>query len=77
MSNNWKTATNPGFRDPADPLSGFTEHPAVLDSIPGFILPDLSRIPSTSETSVSFSTGFSGVVNGVADEVHTPAGLTQ
>ena len=77
MSNNWKTATNPGFRDPADPLSGFNEHPAVLDSIPGYILPDLSRIPSTSETSVSFSTGFSGVVNGVADEVHTPAGLTQ
>lgn len=39
MHDNWKTATNPGFTDPDDPLAGFVPAPAVLDSIPGFQLP--------------------------------------
>ena len=77
MSDNWKTEENPGFRDLSDPLAGFTQHPALLDAVPGFVLPDLSRIPSTSETSAASETGFSGRVNGVADELHTPAGSQQ
>ena len=75
MSDNWKTERNPGFRDTSDPLAGFTDHPAILDSIPGFILPDLSRIPPTSKASAFSVAGFSGRVNGVSDELHTPAGL--
>ena len=77
MSDNWKTEENPGFTDTANPLAGFTEHPAMLDAIPGFILPDLSLIPPTSETSATSGSGFSGRVNGVADELHTPAGSAQ
>ena len=77
MSDNWKTDVNPGFHDPSDPLAGFSEHPAILDTIPGFILPDLSRIPPTSETSAASYAGFSGRVNGVSDELHTPAGRAQ
>ena len=41
MHDNWKTAANPGFIDPDNPLAGFVPAPAVLDSIPGFILPSL------------------------------------
>ncbi len=78
MSDNWKTDVNPGFRDPSDPLAGFTDHPALLDVIPGFILPDLSRIPPTSVSTDGYreapGTVFSGRVGGVADELHTPAG---
>ena len=77
MEDNWKTDVNPGFRDPKDPLSGFVEHPALLDVIPGFILPDLSLIPPTSGVSSGYfasGDGFSGRVGGVADELHTPAG---
>ena len=44
MNDNWKTEVNPGFRNPSDPLAGFTEHPALLDVIPGFLLPDLSGL---------------------------------
>ncbi len=43
MHDNWKTAANPGFIDPDNPLAGFVPAPAVLDSIPGFILPSLPR----------------------------------
>ncbi len=86
MEDNWKTDVNPGFIDPADPLAGFTEHPALLDVIPGFILPDLSKIPPTSGIREndgllgsymghSPAGGFSGQVDGVLDELHTPAGL--
>ena len=39
MHDNWKTTLNPGFIDPDDPLAGFVPAPAVLDSIPGFVLP--------------------------------------
>ena len=76
MSDNWKTDRNPGFKDPSDPLAGFTGRPALLDVIPGFVLPDLSRIPPTSDvlSGSSRATGFSGKVDGVADELHTPAG---
>ena len=78
MSDNWKTDENPGFRDVGDPLAGFTDHPALLDVIPGFILPDLSLIPPTSpldrEDRFSSGDGFSGRIDGVADELHTPAG---
>ena len=76
MSDNWKTEENPGFRDPSNPLAGFTEHPALLDVIPGFVLPDLSRIPPTSRISAGHQSEgyFSGNVNGVSDELHTPAG---
>jgi hypothetical protein len=81
MSDNWKTGENPGFVDPANPLAGFVEHPALLEAIPGFILPDLKRIPPTSDvTGKHFNgaygsdEGFSGIVAGVADEAHTPAG---
>ena len=41
MHGNWKTDQNPGFVDPDHPLAGFVTAPAVLDSIPGFILPPL------------------------------------
>ena len=77
MSDNIKTDKNPGFIDPTDPLAGFTDHPALLEAIPDFILPDLSHIPPTSTTSSGQShgsAGFSGVIGGVADELHTPAG---
>lgn len=77
MNDNWKTEVNPGFRNPSDPLAGFTEHPALLDVIPGFILPDLSRIPPTSASRDGYRAPgavFSGRVGGVADELHTPAG---
>ena len=80
MSDNWKTDANPGFIDPANPLAGFTERPALLDSIPGFKLPDLSRIPQTSEESEASATssdGFSGRIGGISDELHTPAGRQQ
>lgn len=78
MSDNWKTAENPGFLDPAHPLAGFVAHPALLEVIPAFVLPALDRIPPTSDVSMegfAASTGFSGSVNGVADEAHTPAGI--
>ena len=81
MSDNWKTTENPGFVDPADPLKGFVAHPALLDVIPGFILPDLSLIPPTSDLAGknfdgAYGSGnqFSGINMGVADEAHTPAG---
>lgn len=78
MSDNWKTNENPGFRDTSDPLAGFVDHPALLDVIPGFILPDLSLIPPTSsfdrEDRFASGEGFSGRIDGVADELHTPAG---
>ena len=84
MSDNWKTSENPGFVDPANPLAGFVEHPALLDVIPGFILPDLTRIPPTSDVTGKNFNGaygsgnqFSGIVSGVADEAHTPAGNIQ
>lgn len=79
MSHNWKTEENPGFVDPTNPLAGFVDHPALLDVIPDFILPALERIPPTTEVSKGgFGSGgdFSGRVNGVADEAHTPAGLS-
>ena len=38
MRDNWKTDENPGFKDPADPLAGFTDHPLLLDHIPAFRL---------------------------------------
>ena len=78
MRDNWKTDGNPGFLDTTDPLAGFTEHPALLDAIPGFVLPDLSLIPPTTFTSAGpgmGTGGFSGSINGVADELHTPAGI--
>ena len=81
MSDNWKTGENPGFVDPANPLAGFVEHPALLQAIPGFVLPDLKRIPPTSDITGKHFNGaygsgeeFSGIVAGVADEAHTPAG---
>jgi hypothetical protein len=75
MSDNWKTDDNPGFIDPADPLAGFVAHPALLDVIPGFILPALEKIPPTTKVTGRVVTEhFSGRVNGVADEAHTPAG---
>ena len=78
MNDNWKTDENPGFRDVKDPLAGFNDHPALLDVIPGFILPDLSLIPPTSALDrrdrLTSGTGFSGRIGGVADELHTPAG---
>lgn len=81
MSDNWKTDENPGFIDITNPLAGFTERPALLDVIPGFVLPDLSLIPPTSPTSARYGqpsdSGFSGQVGGVADELHTPAGSQQ
>ena len=40
MHDNWKTTLNPGFVDPDDPRAGFVAAPAVLDSIPGFVLPE-------------------------------------
>lgn len=75
MSDNWKTDDNPGFIDPADPLAGFVAHPALLDVIPGFVLPALEKIPPTTKVKGRVLTEhFSGRVNGVADEAHTPAG---
>ena len=78
MSDNWKTDGNPGFIDPSDPLAGFKEHPDLLDVIPGFVLPDLSLIPPTSDVTGNdvpgAGSGFSGRVDGVSDELHTPAG---
>ena len=41
MHDNWKTTANPGFVDPEDPRAGFVAAPAVLDTIPGFVLPAL------------------------------------
>lgn len=41
MADNWKTTTNPGFRDPDNPQAGFIDAPPILDSIPGFRLPPL------------------------------------
>ena len=46
---------------------------------PGFVLPDVRRIPPTSPISqdglwMGRGGHFSGQVNGVADEAHTPAG---
>ena len=38
MEDNWKTEDNPGFKDPSDPLAGFTDHPLLLERIPGFRL---------------------------------------
>jgi hypothetical protein len=61
--------------DISNPLAGFVEQPALLVAIPGFRLPDLSRIPSTTEINTTSDTSFSGRVNGVSDELHTPAGL--
>lgn len=75
MSDNWKTDENPGFLDTSNPLAGFMEQPALLKAIPGFKLPDLSLIPSTTEVNSTSSASFSGRVNGVSDELHTPAGL--
>lgn len=76
MSDNWMTSENPGFVDPSNPLAGFVAEPALLKAIPGFILPALERIPPTTDVEVQGSgEGFSGRVNGVADEAHTPAGL--
>ena len=75
MSDNWKTDENPGFRDTSNPLAGFMEQPALLRAIPSFKLPDLSLIPSTTEVDATSGTSFSGRVNGVSDELHTPAGL--
>ena len=40
MHDNWKTTLNPGFVNPDDPRAGFVPAPAVLDSIPGFVLPE-------------------------------------
>lgn len=86
LRDNWKTTTNPGFIDPNDPLKGYSEHPPVLDAIPGFVLPPVARIPATSAvdscwlraTKATRATyGFSGIAYGVADEAHTPAGLQQ
>ena len=86
LQDNWKTVANPGFLDPDDPLKGFTEHPPVLEAIPGFVLPPVARIPATSAvdscwlqaTKATRATyGFSGISAGVADEAHTPAGLGQ
>ncbi len=81
MSDNWKTDVNPGFIDITDPLAGFTERPALLDVIPGFVLPDISLIPPTSPTSARHGhpsdSGFSGTIGDVADELHTPAGIQQ
>lgn len=81
MSDNWKTSENPGFVEPANPLAGFVDHPALLEVIPGFVLPDVKRIPPTSDVSGKNFNGaygagkeFSGIVSGVADEAHTPAG---
>jgi hypothetical protein len=81
MSDNWKTTENPGFVEPANPLAGFVDHPALLEVIPGFVLPDVKRIPPTSDVSGKNFNGaygagkeFSGIVSGVADEAHTPAG---
>ena len=79
LKDNWKTADNPGFVDPSNPLAGFVEHPALLEAIPGFVLPDVKRIPPTSPVSqdalwMGRGGHFSGQVNGVADEAHTPAG---
>ena len=76
MSDNWMTTENPGFVDPSNPLAGFVADPALLKAIPGFVLPALERIPPTTDVEVQGSgEGFSGRVNGVADEAHTPAGL--
>jgi hypothetical protein len=62
--------------DPSNPLAGFVADPALLKAIPGFVLPALERIPPTTDVEVQGSgEGFSGRVNGVADEAHTPAGL--
>ena len=86
LHDNWKTTTNPGFIDPNDPLKGFSEHPPILDAIPGFVLPPVDRIPPTSPvdscwlhaTKATRATyGFSGIAAGVADEAHTPAGLQE
>jgi len=86
LRDNWKTTTNPGFIDPNDPLKGYSEHPPVLDAIPGFVLPPVDRIPSTSAVDSSWlratkatrsTYGFSGIAYGVADEAHTPAGLQE
>ncbi len=81
MSDNWKTVENPGFADPVNPLAGFVDRPALLEVIPGFVLPDVTRIPPTSDVSGKNFNGaygagkeFSGIVSGVADEAHTPAG---
>ena len=79
MSDNVKTDENPGFVDPEDPLAGFIPDPPLLKAIPGFILPDLSRIPRTSPVTgdayrPQSAAGFSGINRGVADELHTPAG---
>ena len=80
MSDNWKTSENPGFVELANPLAGFVDHPALLEVIPGFVLPDVKRIPPTSDVSGKNFNGaygagkeFSGIVSGVADEAHTPA----
>lgn len=80
MKDNWKTDRNPGFCDPSDPLSGFVDNPDLLKMIPGFVLPDVSRIPPTTSVSrgIMISGGsFSGKAGGVADELHTPAGIRQ
>lgn len=76
MEQNWKTTENPGFVDPENPLAGFVAHPKLLEVIPGFVLPDVSRIPPTTDVSLNYSSGnqFSGINCGVADEAHTPAG---
>jgi len=82
MCDNIKTDENPGFLDPTNPLAGFTANPSLLDAIPGFILPDLSRIPPTSSVSndayrPQSAAGFTGQIAGVSDELHTPAGRRQ
>lgn len=41
MESNWKTTVNPGFVNPDDPLAGFVPDPPLLDSIPGFRLPEI------------------------------------
>lgn len=76
LSDNWKTDTNPGFVDPADPLKGFTECPALLDAVPGFVLPPVEKIPPTSTPELVFKHGrYSGIMYGVADEKHTKASM--
>lgn len=41
MSHNWKTTDNPGFLNPDNPKEGYADSPAVLQHIPGFVLPDI------------------------------------
>ena len=72
MHDNWKTGVNPGFVNADNPLEGFVKDPEILRHIPGFRLPDVSRIPPNSESHFSVpASGFSGG----KDEAHTKASL--